>query len=98
MKRLKILKPRIAVLKTTTVKPLDAATRRVTGSQRQKRRFSIWKEDPHCASCRRLVGYPDGFELDHIIPLFKGGADTVENCQVLCTECHKAKTREELTG
>ncbi|ENL7683100.1 HNH endonuclease [Proteus mirabilis] len=97
MSRLKVLKPRIPVLKTKVVKPLDVVTRRVTGSQRQKRRLLKWQENPHCTACGSLLAFPDGFELDHIIPLFKGGKDTTENCQVLCIECHRKKTKEELS-
>lgn len=92
-----MLKTRIPVLNTAIVKPLDMVTRRITGSQRQKRRFNLWIENPHCAHCGRLVDYPDGFELDHVIPLFKGGKDIIENCQVLCIECHRKKTKEELS-
>lgn len=98
MKRLKTLKPRVAVLKTTTVKPLHVANKRITGLRLQKRRLDIWKEHPHCVNCGRLVDYPDGFEVDHIVPLYKGGADDEDNCQVLCIECHKLKTKSELTG
>jgi 5-methylcytosine-specific restriction endonuclease McrA len=36
------------------------------------------------------------FELDHEVPLFQGGADTDANCQVLCHECHAAKTARDL--
>ena len=97
MSRLKVLKPRNPVLKTKVVKPLDVVTRRVTGSQRQKRRLLKWQENPHCAAGGSLLAFPDGFELDHIIPLFKGGKDTTENCQVLCIECHRKKTKEELS-
>lgn len=36
------------------------------------------------------------FQLDHKVPLFKGGEDTDENCQVLCSakgkSCHDKKT------
>lgn len=48
-----------------------------------------------------MVAYPHGFELDHITPLFKGGPDTDDNCQLLCVDpmgrgCHQAKTRDDL--
>lgn len=48
--------------------------------------------------------YPEGFELDHIVSLPDGGADTDENSQVLCVSrdaygrkvgCHDAKTPQD---
>lgn len=35
-------------------------------------------------------------ELDHIVPLFKGGADVESNRQGLCSPCHAEKTHEDL--
>lgn len=33
-----------------------------------------------------------GNEVDHVIELASGGEDSIENLQVLCNSCHKAKT------
>ena len=33
-----------------------------------------------------------GNEVDHVIELAAGGDDSIENLQVLCNPCHKAKT------
>ena len=33
-----------------------------------------------------------GNEVDHIIELAAGGENSLDNLQVLCTQCHKAKT------
>ena len=41
-----------------------------------------------CFAC----GEVDGLELDHIRPLSQGGSDTIENCQLLCSACHRQKT------
>ena len=39
---------------------------------------------------------PAEFELDHIIPLFEGGADCyITNSQALCPNCHARKTQSE---
>ena len=35
-------------------------------------------------------------ELDHIVPLHKGGSDEPENWQGLCNECHRDKTAIDL--
>jgi 5-methylcytosine-specific restriction protein A len=35
------------------------------------------------------------FHFDHTLPDGLAGEPTLENCQVLCLPCHKAKTRED---
>lgn len=72
---------------------------RITGRALQRRRLSVWTADPTCARCGKLTAYPSGFELDHRVPLFKGGDDTEDNCQVLCNGvngCHEKKTADDL--
>ena len=39
---------------------------------------------------------PEGYEVDHIIPLCAGGADSPENMQLLTIEQHREKTRIDL--
>lgn len=34
-------------------------------------------------------------EYDHTIPLQLGGDSSLENCQVLCSVCHRHKTAKE---
>lgn len=33
--------------------------------------------------------------VDHRIPLWAGGSDEDDNCQILCQPCHKEKTSDE---
>jgi 5-methylcytosine-specific restriction protein A len=37
-----------------------------------------------------------GVEVDHILPVHKGGTDEDDNLQALCHECHESKTRTDL--
>jgi 5-methylcytosine-specific restriction endonuclease McrA len=39
-----------------------------------------------------------GLEVDHVIELAAGGENSIENLQVLCKPCHKAKTIKFNTG
>lgn len=67
------------------------------------RKFLMKRQDDKCAHCPVVFGKSkgdDGFtlwsEIDHIIPIFKGGtALGSENLQLLCGKCHAKKTREE---
>jgi hypothetical protein len=43
-----------------------------------------------CARC----GCRERLEYDHIVPLSQGGSNDFDNFQVLCRECHAAKTQE----
>lgn len=35
-------------------------------------------------------------EVDHIVPLFKGGRNDDDNLQTLCRKCHREKTEEDM--
>ena len=57
------------------------------------RRWTIHKDNYRC----RLCGHPGGpFEVDHIVPLERGGAPyDFANTQTLCPPCHFRKTADE---
>ena len=46
-----------------------------------------------CAVCDVIL--PASFHVDHILPLWDGGEDTLDNCQSLCPDDHAAKTQRE---
>jgi len=47
-------------------------------------------EDQHgvCPRCKLEIDY---FTVDHIVPLSRGGTNTMENVQPLCMECNSSK-------
>lgn len=47
----------------------------------------------YCQKCSRQVGGKLRAEFDHVIPLILGGKNRESNIQLLCHECHKAKTK-----
>ena len=97
---------RVNMAKITNARPLIAqhkpalagvpAYKRITGTTLQKRRARWFYMRPLCVHCteRGLVSL--ALELDHIIPLHKGGRDDETNLQGLCVECHKGKTAQDL--
>lgn len=51
------------------------------------------KAGDRCQKCTREVGGKLRAEIDHIIPLIIGGEHRERNLQLLCNECHAAKTK-----
>lgn len=99
MAKLKMHKPStLRMADTQPVKVAVVADRRITGRKLQARRLAVWTRNPSCAACGRVVAYPSGFELDHVVPLFMGGEDVEENCQVLCVHVEVIDGRSVKTG
>ena len=51
------------------------------------------KADDCCQQCRRPIVGKLRAEFDHIVPLILGGANREVNIQMLCSECHAAKSK-----
>ena len=41
--------------------------------------------------CKGCVPHPDRFEADHVIPLAKGGSDTLDNMRAAHRRCNSTK-------
>ena len=47
-----------------------------------------------CAVCRQPT---EEWTFDHVVPLSKGGAHSIDNLQILCEPCHRTKTRKDVS-
>ena len=58
------------------------------------RRSLIERAGGSCGHC----GAAEHLEFDHVIPCHAGGTNDESNGQVLCRDCHRNKTKRELTA
>ncbi|MFJ9313787.1 HNH endonuclease [Pimelobacter simplex] len=65
---------------------------------RDRDRNTIRRTKPPCGICGGEIDYtlhyldPMAYVVDHIIPLNKGGADTLDNKQAAHRSCNRAKS------
>ena len=79
--------PDKSVVFTTTLDPLPYE-QTVREPISDAMRSQIWRRDGgQCVKC----GRKENLQLDHIIPVKKGGATTVNNLQLLCRSCNLEK-------
>lgn len=73
---------------TTTQRGYGAGWRRIRGR--------VLKRDKGlCQPCKSKGIYSVANEVDHIVNKASGGDDSMSNLQVICKDCHKAKTQKE---
>lgn len=72
-------------------------TARKGGRQWRKLRARAFAETPLCKHCLERNRVRAGTVADHILALVNGGAEfDLANVQVLCDECHAAKTAKDI--
>lgn len=86
----KTLTPRVKTL-TAKVQSLSR-TKRITGTTLQNIRKKHFMANPLCVECEKQGITSLAVELDHIVELADGGAESDANRQGLCSDCHKAKS------
>ena len=93
-----MLKPRLTAANTqrgTMLAANPGATPRTRGTTWMTRRAKWFRAHPLCCVCQAAGIARVADELDHIVPLARGGADDDSNYQSLCVECHRAKSKRE---
>lgn len=100
--RLRTLKPTLRTMATGL--PVRAfaeerpdATPRERGRRWMRRRARWLAEHPLCEKCDERGRVTAAAEVDHRVPLWKGGADDESNFSSLCRPCHAEKTAAEAT-
>lgn len=69
--------------------------KRLRGEAGMRRRELFMQQYPLCVGCMKEGRVTAGEEVDHIIPLAKGGPDSWGNLQMLCADCHSKKTADD---
>ena len=55
-----------------------------------KKKVVASKQKWKCKICQNILDYT--YEVDHIVPIYNGGSNEIENLQALCRSCHGKKT------
>ncbi len=95
------LKTHAQLLKEQMPKPngdRPSSSRQGYGRRWEKVRRMHLRREPLCRACRAEDRLQPAVEVDHIVPLGKGGTGTTENLQSLCKSCHSKKTAREDGG
>jgi 5-methylcytosine-specific restriction endonuclease McrA len=91
MSKINTLKPKI--IRVDLRRGSHVATKRIRGYELTRIRKRIGLRDSYeCQVCGRVTVKG---EVDHIVPLHRGGAESDENRQWLCKSCHSLKSERE---
>jgi 5-methylcytosine-specific restriction protein A len=77
-------------------KPFESSTRRQSTAsgwaQQRDAQYVLYRDDTRCHIC----GLPGATQVDHVIPINEGGADSVDNkAPIHKVPCHQQKTADE---
>ena len=83
---------------TPRKRPADtrpSAPRRGYGRLWRKIRMTVLRREPLCRRCAAEGRARPATEVDHVVPLARGGTHAAGNLQPLCKPCHSRKTKRE---
>ena len=69
---------------------------RIQGRKGVAIRLERLRQEALCRHCLAKDIVRLATEVDHIIPLYRGGEDVDGNVQSLCEACHEAKTAKDM--
>jgi 5-methylcytosine-specific restriction protein A len=99
MPRLTNLKPRVSMQSPQRVASLTVAEHvRLKGADWQRLRDQVMTEAAglcQCPTCSSSAYRLPAHEVDHRIPLWQGGDDSIGNLQAMNRACHALKTALE---
>lgn len=97
--RLTMLAPRAPLARLARVPSLTVSgSQRLRGGEMRKLKRQVARRSGgqcECAECQANGSRLPAQEYDHIIPLWEGGGDSLDNLAHLNADCHKRKTRAD---
>jgi 5-methylcytosine-specific restriction enzyme A len=99
MPRVTMLRPPVALAKLSAVRTLTVGgSQRLRGREMSRLKAQVRRRSGgycECSQCARLGQRLPADEFDHIVPLWEGGGDGLDNLAHLNRDCHKRKTRAD---
>ena len=93
--KLQTLRPRVQTIPGRLQIAATLSTQRLRGRAAVERRARWLREHPLCVDCQAEGTLTAGEEVDHDVPLWKGGTDDESNFATRCRDHHAAKTKRE---
>jgi 5-methylcytosine-specific restriction protein A len=75
--------------------PRTASSRRTTTRAWQLTRAKVLQRDAHTCQIRGPRCLVTASQVDHVVPVYLGGADDMGNLRAVCVPCHNTVTTEQ---
>jgi 5-methylcytosine-specific restriction protein A len=99
MTRLSMIRPTVRTVSLAAVRPLTVSgSQRLRGREMARLKGQVRRRSGglcECSDCAHLGQRLPADEFDHIVPLWEGGGDGLDNLAHLNRDCHARKTRAD---